>query len=274
MTIVSTESTEIKDIVPILSCKGITKRFGGLVAVDQVSLDIFPNQVIGLVGDNGAGKSTLIHMISGVFPPDEGKIFLGNRELSFSSPMDARSMGIETIYQDLALCTNLTPADNIFLGREKLKKSLGVFNVIDRECMRNESEKILNELDIAIPGLERPIRQLSGGQRQAVAISRSVYWNAEIMIMDEPTAALGIPEQKKVHDLVRTLKTRHVPVIIISHNMQEVFAIADRIVVMRRGQKVADLLTEETNDEEIVAYMVGKDAASKEESGNSKKTTE
>jgi len=244
---------------PILSCNGITKRFGGLVAVNRVSLEVFPGEVVGLVGDNGAGKSTLIHMISGVYRPDEGQMLVDGTEVRFSSPMDARSMGIETIFQDLALCNNLSACDNIFLGRELVRRRLGIFKTLDREGMRKESERILKELDIVIPGLQRPIRQLSGGQRQAVAISRSVYWNAKLLIMDEPTAALGVPEQRKVKELVQKLKERRVPVIIISHNMQEVFSVADRVVVMRRGHKVADLIARETNGEEIVSYIVGKE---------------
>ncbi len=250
---------------PVLHCENITKRFGGLTAVNNVSLDVFKGEVIGLVGDNGAGKSTLIQVISGVYAPDEGRIFVDGEHVSFSSPMDARNAGIETIYQDLALATNLNASDNIFLGREILRKKLGIFNVLDRKKMQNEAEVILNELDITIPGITRPIRELSGGQRQAVAISRSIYWNAKLLIMDEPTAALGVPEQRKVYDLVRKLKERHVPIIVISHNMRDVFAVADRIIVMRRGVKAADLLAKDTNDEEIVALMVGK------ENGNAKK---
>jgi len=259
--------TEQKQIV--LQCKEVSKRFGGLVAVNRVSLDVYRGEVVGLVGDNGAGKSTLIQMISGVYAPDEGQIFVEGQRVSFSTPMDARNAGIETIYQDLALATNLNAADNIFLGKELTRKDLGILTVVDRKKMRSEAEVILKELDIIIPGLTRPIRELSGGQRQAVAISRSIYWNAKLLIMDEPTAALGVPEQRKVYDLVRTLKERHIPIVIISHNMRDVFAVADRIVVMRRGIKVADLLAKDTNDEEVVAFMVGKEnSGSKEAPSN------
>ena len=245
---------------PTLRCEAVTKRFGGLVAVNQVNLDIFEGEVIGLVGDNGAGKSTLVHVISGLFHPDEGSILMNGDPALFSSPEDARDAGIETIYQDLALCNNLNAADNIFLGREKLKKKFGLFNVLDRETMQAEAKKILKELEIALPEIKRPIKELSGGQRQAVAISRSVYWNAKLMIMDEPTAALGVPEQRKVYELVQTLKERNVPVLVISHNMKDVFAVADRIIVMRRGCKVGDLLAKETNEEEVVSLMVGVDS--------------
>jgi simple sugar transport system ATP-binding protein len=171
--------------------------------------------------------------------------------------MEARDLGIETIYQDLALCENLDAPVNIFLGREPTKRFLGLFKQIDKSLMDEESVKVLDRLDIVIPRLNRPIRQMSGGQRQAVAIARAVYWNAKLVIMDEPTAALGVPEQRKVQELVHTLKSQGVPVIIISHNMQDVFAVADRIIVMRRGQKVADLLATETDGDELVSLMVG-----------------
>lgn len=259
MTMPLAQSIEVGQKKPILQCKELTKHFGGLVAVNRVSLDVYCGEVVGLVGDNGAGKSTLIQMVSGVYAPDEGQIFIEGKQISFSSPMDARNAGIETIYQDLALATNLNAADNIFLGREPVQKEFGIFNVIDRKKMQTEAEVILKELDITIPGLTRPIRELSGGQRQAVAISRSIYWKAKLLIMDEPTAALGVPEQRKVYDLVRTLKERQVPIIVISHNMRDVFAVSDRIIVLRRGFKVGDLRAKDTNDEEIVALMVGKD---------------
>jgi len=209
------------------------------------------------VGDNGAGKSTLIKMISGVHRPDGGQIVVDGREVAFATPMEARSHGIETIYQDLALCENLDATVNIFLGREPVRHTLGVFRTIDRGRMLSESSNVLNQLDIHIPNLRRPIRQMSGGQRQAVAIARAVYWHARLMIMDEPTAALGVAEQRKVLALVRTLRDRGVPVIIISHNMYDVFAVADRVIVMRRGRKVGDLIAKEADSDQVVSLMVG-----------------
>lgn len=242
---------------PLLKTIDLSKHFGGLVAVDNVSLEVYPGEVIGLVGDNGAGKSTLIKMISGVYHPDGGKIFLAGQEVNFGTPMEARKQGIETIYQDLALCENLDATINIFLGREPMRRQLGLLNVVDRAHMLAESENVLSQLDIHIPNLQRPMRQMSGGQRQAVAIARAVYWNARLMIMDEPTAALAVAEQRKVYELVRTLREQNVPVIIISHNLQDVFAVSDRIVVMRRGLKVGELITSKTNSDEIVSLMVG-----------------
>jgi len=242
---------------PIIRLLNVTKRFGGLTAVSDVSLDIYPGEVVALAGDNGAGKSTLIKMISGVYKPDEGQIFLQEREITMASPMEARSLGIETIYQDLALCENLDATVNIFLGREPMKRMLGIFKQVDRQHMLAESHQVLERLDIKIPNLRRPIRQMSGGQRQAVAIARAVYWNAKLVIMDEPTAALGVPEQRKVHELVKTLKSQNVPVIIISHNLQDIFAVADRIIVMRRGQKVGDVMADAVTGDDLVGLMVG-----------------
>jgi len=242
---------------PVLRAVNLTKRFGGLVAVNNVSLDIYPGEVVALAGDNGAGKSTLIKMISGVYRPDVGHIYLEGKEITMASPLEARSLGIETIYQDLALCENLDATVNIFLGREPTKRFFGLFKQVDRNLMLAESNKVLERLDIHIPNLRRPIRQMSGGQRQAVAIARAVYWNARLVIMDEPTAALGVPEQRKVHELIHTLKRQNVPVIIISHNLQDIFAVADRIVVMRRGHKVGDVPASEVTDDDLVAMMVG-----------------
>lgn len=241
----------------VLECIALTKRFGGLTAVDSMSMDLRRGEVLALVGDNGAGKSTMVQMISGEYHPDGGSIVLDGQPVSFSTPMDARQMGIETIYQDLALCENLDAAGNIFLGQELRTRRLGLLPSLDRQTMRAESREVLRELDIAIPDLRRPIRQLSGGQRQAVAISRAVYWKARLMIMDEPTAALGVPEQRRVFDLVRTLRDQGVPVLIISHNIQDVMQISDRIVVMRRGLKVGELVTRDTDLNEVVSLIVG-----------------
>lgn len=245
------------DKEPLLRIVDLHKHFGGLVAVDSVSMEVYPGEVVGLVGDNGAGKSTLIKMVSGVHEPDGGRIFLEGQEVTFATPMEARNRGIETIYQDLALCENLDATVNIFLGREPMRRWLGLFNVVDRDHMLSESETALRQLDIEIPNLQRPMRQMSGGQRQAVAITRAVYWNAHLMIMDEPTAALAVAEQRKVLDLCRTLRDQGVPVIIISHNLQDIFAVADRIVVMRRARKVAELIASETDTDEVVGLMTG-----------------
>jgi ABC-type sugar transport system ATPase subunit len=243
---------------PILSVRSLVKRFGGLTAVDHVSLDIYPGEVVGLVGDNGAGKSTLIKMVSGVYQPSDGEIYFEGKQVQVSGPSEARDMGIETIYQDLALAGNLDVAANIFLGREVKKRYLGgLVRVLDDQKMLTESKAVLNSLDVHFPSFTAAIDKLSGGQRQAVAIARALYWNARMMIMDEPTNNLGVVEQAKVLDLIRKLHSQNVPVILISHTMHDVFAVTDRIVVLHRGRKVAEKRTAETNSQEIVQYMVG-----------------
>jgi len=249
--------------VPMLEVRGLTKRFGGLTAVDHVHLQVFPGEVVGLLGDNGAGKSTLIKMVSGVYHPDEGQILFQGTEVRLASPAGALELGIETLYQDLALAENLDVFSNIFMGREKTKRFLGLIPVLDHDTMHAESKKVLNRLEIEIPSLRKLIKTLSGGQRQAVAIGRSIYWNAKLLIMDEPTAALGVQEQRKVLDLVRLLRSQGIPVIIISHQMYDIFAVTDRLVVMRRGKKVAERITKETNTDEVVSLITGAEEVTK-----------
>jgi ABC-type sugar transport system ATPase subunit len=241
----------------MLEVRGLTKRFGGLTAVDRMDLQVFPGEVVGLLGDNGAGKSTLIKMVSGVYHPDEGQILFEGKEVRLTSPADALELGIETLYQDLALAENLDVFSNIFMGREKTKRFLGMIPVLDHEYMHDESKKVLDRLEIEIPSLRNLIKTLSGGQRQAVAIGRSIYWNAKLLIMDEPTAALGVAEQRKVLDLVRLLRSQNIPIIIISHQMYDIFSVTDRLVVMRRGKKVAERITKETNTDEVVGLITG-----------------
>ncbi|HET6440238.1 MAG TPA: ATP-binding cassette domain-containing protein [Anaeromyxobacter sp.] len=241
----------------LLETRGITKRFGGLTAVDRVSVGVRPGEALALLGDNGAGKSTLIKMISGVYPPDGGEILMQGKPMHIASPMDALGAGIETIYQDLALAENLDVGANIFLGRERMRRRFGLLRVLDDGWMGSEAQKVLERLEIHIPSLRATIRTLSGGQRQAVAISRSIYWKAKILIMDEPTAALGIAEQRKVLNLVRTLKDQGLGIIIISHQMYDVFEVADRLAVLRRGVKVGERLIKETTPDEVVGLIVG-----------------
>jgi ABC-type sugar transport system ATPase subunit len=243
--------------VPLLDVRHLTKRFGGLTAVDDVDLQVFPGEVVALLGDNGAGKSTLIKVVSGVYQPDEGQIFFQGKEVRLASPAGALELGIETLYQDLALAENLDVFSNVFLGREKTRRFLRLIPVLDHQTMYDESKKVLDRLDIQIPSLRKLIKTLSGGQRQAVAIGRSIYWNAKLLIMDEPTAALGVQEQRKVLDLVRLLGSQGIPVIIISHQMYDVFAVSDRLVVMRRGKKVAERITKQTNTDEVVSLITG-----------------
>ena len=243
---------------PVLSIRGLTKRFGGLTAVRNVSWDIFPGEVVALLGDNGAGKSTLIKCISGVYHADEGEIFFEGRQSRFARPIEARREGIETIYQDLALANNLDVGANIFLGREIKKRYFGgLVHTLDEKRMLRESKAALDSLEIYFPNLTQPIESLSGGQRQAVAIARAVYWEAKLMIMDEPTNNLGVPEQQKVLEVIRKLRDQGVPVILITHTLPDVFAVSDRLMVMHRGRKVAEKRTADTSTPELVQYMVG-----------------
>jgi ABC-type sugar transport system ATPase subunit len=244
---------------PLLRCVGLSKRFGGVHAIERVGFELRRGEVLALAGDNGAGKSTLVKMISGVFQPDEGEILYKGERATFGGPRDARAAGIETIYQDLALADNLDVGENVFLGREPTRRVLGLLPRIDRRAMREAAGEVLDtlEIDIARRRLREPVRNLSGGQRQAVAIGRAIYWKAELLIMDEPTAALGVPEQRKVRELIQRLKTQNVAVIFISHNLQDIFAVADRILVLRRGVKAGERTPAETTGDEIVRLMVG-----------------
>jgi simple sugar transport system ATP-binding protein len=242
---------------PILSARELSKHFGGVAALERVSFDLFPGEVLALAGDNGAGKSTLIKAIAGVHQPDHGEIWYDGARVQFASPREARDRGIETIYQDLALADNLDVGANVFLGREPASRFLGILPRIDRPAMREAARRTMASLDIEIERLDVPVRALSGGQRQAVAIGRAIYWNAKVLIMDEPTAALGVPEQRKVMALIQRLKTQDVAVIFISHNLGDIFAVADRILVLRRGVKAGERRIGETDGDEIVKLMVG-----------------
>jgi len=241
---------------PILEVRDISKRFGGVHALEKVSLNLYAGEVLALAGDNGAGKSTLIKTISGVHKPDEGIISYDGQPVTFENPQQARDHGIETIYQDLALADNLDAGANVFLGREVMKRVLGL-PAVDRRKMRTEAAETLKVLDIRIDRLDLPLRLMSGGQRQAVAIGRAIHWKAKVLIMDEPTAALGVPEQRKVKALVRSLKQSGVGVIFISHNLVDIFEVCDRIVVLRRGIVAGERSISNTTPDEIVRLMVG-----------------
>ncbi|WP_233801447.1 ATP-binding cassette domain-containing protein [Paraburkholderia sp. HP33-1] len=243
---------------PILEARDISIRFGGVEALKRVSLQLTPGEVLALAGDNGAGKSTLIKILSGVYHADAGELRFDGRPMQLRDPQDAREQGIETIYQDLALADNLDVGSNIFLGREPTRRKLG-FRVIDRPRMAQVAREVLERLDIVIAQrkLTGPVKMLSGGQRQAIAIGRAIYWNARVLIMDEPTAALGVPEQRKVMALIGSLKAQGVAVILISHNLHDIFAVSDRIIVLRRGEVAGERRIEQTNGDEIVRLMVG-----------------
>jgi simple sugar transport system ATP-binding protein len=243
--------------VPLLEVSKLSKYFGAVRALSDVSLVVRPGEVVALAGDNGAGKTTLIKAISGVFRPTSGEIHLKGEPVSFGAPQEARDKGIETIYQDLALADNLTIGGNIFLGREPMKRAFGFLPVLDRKKMADAARQTMATLDFHVSRMEAPVSNFSGGQRQAVAIGRAVYWNAQILIMDEPTAALGVPEQRKVISLIHQLKTQGRGVIFISHNLQDIFAVSDRIIVLRRGVNAGERKISETTHDEVVKLMVG-----------------
>jgi simple sugar transport system ATP-binding protein len=244
---------------PILAVSGLTKRFGGVTALEGVGFELRRGEVLALAGDNGAGKSTLIKAISGVHQPDEGEIVYKGERVTLQNPRHAREIGIETIYQDLALADNLDVGANIFLGREPAAPLFGLIPRLDRQRMRAAAREVLAPLDVDLGDhkLGLPVRSLSGGQRQAVAIGRAIFWKAELLIMDEPTAALGVPEQRKVIELIKSLRRQNVAVIFISHNLVDIFAVADRILVLRRGLAAGERRPESSSHDEIVRLMVG-----------------
>jgi simple sugar transport system ATP-binding protein len=242
---------------PILEVRNLSKHFGAIQALNDLSMSVHPGEVVALAGDNGAGKTTLIKTISGVFRPTAGEILLNGDQVSFSTPQEARDKGIETIYQDLALADNLSIGANIFLGREPMTRLLGFLPVLDRRKMAEAARSTMARLDFHVNRLDAPVSNFSGGQRQAVAIGRAVYWDAQILIMDEPTAALGVPEQRKVIALIHQLKAQGRGVIFISHNLQDIFAVSDRIVVLRRGVMAGERRISETTHDEVVKLMVG-----------------
>ena len=247
----------MSDLSPILSVRNVSKAFGAVQALNRVSFDILPGEVVALAGDNGAGKSTIIKAISGVFRHDEGEILLDGKPIAFATPQEARDNGIETIYQDLALADNLSIGANIFLGREPKRKAFGFLPVLDRAKMAEAARETMERLDFHVTRLDAPVSAFSGGQRQAVAIGRAMYWNARLVIMDEPTAALGVPEQRKVISLIQSLRAEGKGIIFISHNLRDIFEVADEIVVFRRGENSGKRKPADTSHDEIVKLMVG-----------------
>ncbi|MFS4580657.1 ATP-binding cassette domain-containing protein [Phaeobacter sp. C3_T13_0] len=239
---------------PVLALTDIHKAFGGVVAIQDFSLDLKAGEIVALVGDNGAGKSTLIKMISGVYKPTSGRINLDGDAVNFSDASSARSRGIEVVYQDLALVDEQPVYMNMFLGRELTKKPFGL---LDKNRMRKESQELVDELDVRIPSASSTIRDLSGGQRQGIAIARAAHWSSKLILLDEPTAALGVAETARVEDLIASLKERNLAILIVSHSLDQVFRLADRICVLRRGQQIGVRTTAETDKNEIVSMITG-----------------
>lgn len=243
----------------VLSTKGLTKHYGGVQALQDADFEIRQGEHIAIVGDNGAGKSTFVRQITGVEQPTSGKIFFDGVEQHFASPLDARKVGIETVFQNLALADDLDVPANIFLGREEVYFNLGPFSFLNEKKMLARAEEGLKRTAIKIPNLRNAIANMSGGQRQCVAISRTATFASKLVIMDEPTAALGVQETTQVENIIRTLKTQGVPLILISHNLRQVLNLVDRIVVFRRGRIVGTLDARKTNGNEIVSLITGLD---------------
>ena len=241
----------------ILRTEGLTKHYGGVHALEDANFELRKGEHVAIMGDNGAGKSTFVRQITGVEQRTRGKIVFDGKEVHFSGPLAAREAGIETVFQNLALADDLDVPSNLFLGREKIWLNLGPFSILDFKGMREATRKALLRTAVKIPNLSNSIRNMSGGQRQCVAIARTATFASKLIIMDEPTAALGVQEAAQVENIIRTLKTNGEPLILISHNMRQVFDLADRIVVFRRGRIVANLTKNETNGQDVVSYITG-----------------
>jgi D-xylose transport system ATP-binding protein len=243
---------------PILELHGISKRFGAIQALSNVDFEVYSGEVVGLVGDNGAGKSTLVKVISGVYLPDSGKYIFEGKEVIVNKPKDATNLGVETVYQDLALCDNLDVVANLYLGREQIQQGLSkVFRSINEVSMEENAIRLLGELHVKLPSVRNQIAGLSGGQRQSVAVSRSVMWESKVVLLDEPTAALGVEQTQQVKELIKRLRERNLGVVVISHNLADIFDVTDRIIVLRLGRRVASLNTHTTSQEKVVAAITG-----------------
>jgi simple sugar transport system ATP-binding protein len=243
---------------PVLEARQIVKRFGRVRALRGANLTVYPQEVVALVGDNGAGKSTLVKTVVGVHPPDDGEILFEGRPVTVNTPHEARDLGIETVYQDLALAAEVDPAANMFLGREILRSgALGKLGFLDKKAMRRRSDEAFDSLGVRIQDTSARVANMSGGQRQGIAICRAVTWASKIVFMDEPTAALGVVQTRNVLDHIRRVREHGLSVVLISHNMPEVFEVADRIEVLRLGERVASLRPTDVSMEDVVAAMTG-----------------
>lgn len=245
---------------PILKARGLTKRYGKVTALNDCDFELYPGEILAVIGDNGAGKSTLIKAISGAVVPDEGKIWLDGNEVSFKTPIEARAAGIETVYQTLAMSPALSIADNMFMGRELRAPGIlgSLFRKLDRPKMEKFAREKLNELGLmTIQNINQAVETLSGGQRQGVAVARAAAFGSKVVILDEPTAALGVKESRRVLELIRDVKNRGIPIILISHNMPHVFEIADRIHIHRLGRRLCVIRPQDYSMSDAVAFMTG-----------------
>jgi fructose transport system ATP-binding protein len=248
----------------ILETRGLTKHYGGVHALEDANFVLHAGEHVAVVGDNGAGKSTFVRQITAVEQRTAGKILFDGKDVAFSGPLEAREAGIETVFQTLALADDLDVPSNLFLGRELFKLKLGPFSILDHKAMRERTLEALKTTAVKIPNVDNPIRNMSGGQRQCVSIARTAAFASKLVIMDEPTAALGVQETAQVENIIRGLKARGVPLILVSHNLRQVFDLVDRIVVFRRGRIVASLRKDETDGNDIVSYITGVKGSSDE----------
>lgn len=248
------------DQTPVLQTKNLVKRYGSVTAIDHADFELYPGEILAVIGDNGAGKSSLIKALSGALIPDEGEILLDGKPVSFSSPMEARALGIETVYQNLAVSPALNIADNLYLGRELLKPGIlgSVFRMLDKKEMERRAKEKMTELGLmTIQNISQAVESLSGGQRQGVAVARSALFGSKVVIMDEPTAALGVKESRRVLNLIKEVRDRGLPIILISHNMPHVFEVADRIHIHRLGKRAAIITPQSHSMSDAVAIMTG-----------------
>ena len=241
----------------ILKTEGLTKHYGGVQALVGADFVLRAGEHVAIVGDNGAGKSTFVRQITGVEQRTAGKVWFDGAEVSFAGPLEAREAGMECVFQNLALADDLDVPSNLFLGREKIWLNLGPFSILDRRAMRAATHEALKKTAVRIPNILNPIRNMSGGQRQCVAIARSATFASKLIIMDEPTAALGVQETAQVENIIKSLKSQGVPLILVSHNLRQVFDLVDRIIVFRRGHLVANLKSSDTDGNDIVSYITG-----------------
>jgi ABC-type sugar transport system ATPase subunit len=243
----------------VLQARHVTRQFGAVVALADASLTLRPQEVLGLVGDNGAGKSTLLKILSGVVTAGSGDILMHGRPVQIARPQDAMDAGIETVYQDLALVDTMSAYQNVYLGREELSRSrlLRLFNLVDDRKMRRRAQDVLNKLAVRIPAIDATVKGMSGGQRQCLAIARALLWGRRIVILDEPTAALGVRETGQVLEVIKDLRNHDISVIVVSHNMQHLMEVADRITVMRLGRTIATRVVKQTDVAEIVGLITG-----------------
>ncbi len=243
---------------PVLEARGLTRQFGTVRALDGASFEVYPGEVTALIGDNGAGKSTLVKALSGNLAVDSGEIRFEGRPIQLTSPTQASGLGIETVYQDLALAPHLDPVQNMYLGREVMRGGLGgLLGWMNVTEMRNESRRAFDELGATVRSLTSPVGAMSGGQRQAIAIARAVHWANKVVFLDEPTAALGVRQTKNVLETIRRVRDKGVAVVFISHSMPHVIEVSDRVQVLRLGTRVADIATKDTSMEELVGLMTG-----------------